>query len=102
MPIHFERELLKYRRTKIVATVGPASATRAVLDDLLRAGVNVFRLNMSHGDHASHRNAYVAIREAALALGINVGVLADLCGPKIRCGVFEGGQAQLQTGSAVT
>ena len=102
MPIEVERKLLKHRRTKIVATVGPSSATPAVLENLLRAGVNVFRLNMSHGDHAGHRKAYIAIREASRASGIDVGVLADLCGPKIRCGVFEGGQAQLQTGSAVT
>src|SRR5438552_8970244 len=102
MPIALERELLKQRRTKIVATVGPTSATPAVLENLIRAGVNVFRLNMSHGDHAGHTKAYSAIRAASRAAGIEVGVLADLCGPKIRCGLFEGGRAELQTGSTVT
>ena len=65
MPIALERDLLKRRRTKIIATVGPSSATPAVLAELVRAGVNVFRLNMSHGDHAGHRSVYTAIREAA-------------------------------------
>jgi pyruvate kinase len=102
MPIALERELLKRRRTKIVATVGPASANAAVLAELIQAGVNVFRLNMSHGDHAGHRKAYALIREAASKAAVEVGVLADLCGPKIRCGLFEGGRAELQTGSTVT
>jgi pyruvate kinase len=102
MPIALERELLKRRRTKIVATVGPVSANVAVLAELIQAGVNVFRLNMSHGDHAGHRKAYALIREAASNVGMDVGILADLCGPKIRCGLFEGGRAELQTGSTVT
>lgn len=102
MPIALERKLLKRRRTKIVATVGPSSAEAAVLEQLINAGVNVFRLNMSHGDYAGHRQAYSMIRRAAQTTGIDVGVLADLCGPKIRCGVFEGGRAELQTGSTVT
>src|SRR5262245_36185623 len=102
MPIAVERELLKWRRTKIVATVGPSSSTTPILEELIRAGVNVFRLNMSHGDHESHQKAYAAIREAAQNTGIDVGVLADLGGPKIRCGLFEGGKAELQTGSPVT
>src|SRR5262245_17012834 len=102
MPIAFERKLLKQRRTKIVATVGPSSAGPAVLEALIRAGVNVFRLNMSHGDHSGHEKAYSAIREAARSSGIDVGVLADLCGPKIRCGLFEGGRAEIQTGATIT
>jgi pyruvate kinase len=85
-----------------VATVGPASSTTPILEELIRAGVNVFRLNMSHGDHEGHQKAYAAIREAARNTGTDVGVLADLCGPKIRCGLFEGGRAELQTGSPVT
>jgi len=101
MPIELERKLLKRRRTKIVATIGPSSADLAVLERLIHAGVNVFRLNMSHGDHGGHRKAYSLIREAARTAGIDVGVLADLCGPKIRCGVFEGGRVDVQTGSTV-
>src|SRR5262245_47847605 len=60
---------LMRRRTKIVATVGPASREPAVLDQLLRAGVNVFRLNFSHGDHAEHGTTYARVRAAAEAAG---------------------------------
>lgn len=94
-------DLLKNRRTKIVATVGPASADRQTLDRLIKAGVNVFRLNMSHGDHETHRAAFENIRTATRELSQPVGVLADLCGPKIRTGRFEGGIAQLQEGEHV-
>ena len=59
---YLKSELLKRRRTKIVATVGPASADAAIIEQLIRAGVNVFRLNMSHGDHATHRGVYERIR----------------------------------------
>ncbi len=78
------------RRTKIVATVGPASSTPEVLRELLIAGVDVFRLNFSHGTHESHRAAYELIREAAQAVGRHVAILQDLSGPKIRTGDHEG------------
>src|SRR2546423_11097900 len=94
--------LLRRRRTKIVATVGPASCAPAVLGGLIRAGVNVFRLNLSHGGHADHRAAYEGVRAAAEAAGEPVAVLADLCGPKIRVGRFAGGQVQLAAGERVT
>jgi pyruvate kinase len=93
---------LKRRRTKIVATVGPASRDSAVLQALIRAGVNVFRLNMSHGSHADHRAAYESIRAAAAAADEPVAVLADLCGPKIRVGLFPGGRLEINTGEQVT
>jgi pyruvate kinase len=102
MSIDLNQPLLKRRRTKIVATIGPASSDPHVLAGLIRAGVNVFRLNMSHGSHEGHRAAYDAIRSAAANVSIDVGVLADLCGPKIRCGMFEDGSIDLETGSAVT
>jgi pyruvate kinase len=95
-------KLLKRRRTKIVATVGPASNKDDVLEQLIRAGVNVFRLNMSHGEHGSHRAAYQRVRAAAERLGEPIAVLADLCGPKIRVGQFGGGKVNLTTGSRVT
>src|SRR5207248_1158827 len=85
---------LKRRRTRIVATVGPASEEPAVLEELIRAGVDVFRLNLSHRDHAYHRTAYGRIRAAAARLDEPVAVLADLCGPKIRVGEFEGGRVE--------
>lgn len=93
---------LKRRRTKIVATLGPASTDPATLERLIHAGVNVFRLNFSHGDHATHGTAYADLRRAAESLGTPVAVLADLCGPKIRVGRFEGGEITLVDGETVT
>jgi pyruvate kinase len=92
---------LRYRRTKIVATVGPTSSDVSTLTELILAGVNVFRLNMSHGTQAEHRERYERIRRAASSAKREVAVLADLCGPKIRVGHFENGQVKLTDGSAV-
>ncbi|HVF53245.1 MAG TPA: pyruvate kinase [Actinomycetota bacterium] len=86
-------ELLLYRRTKIVATLGPSSLERTTVERLIDAGVNVFRLNMSHGDQESHRSAYELVRAAAGDAPI--GILVDLCGAKIRVGRFAGGEIQL-------
>ncbi len=102
MPIAAQPSLLKRRRTKIVATVGPASSSLDVLGQLIDAGVNVFRLNMSHGSHDGHRAAYESIRAAAGHRDKPVAVLADLCGPKIRCGKFEGGSIELRRDQRVT
>ncbi len=95
-------ELLMNRRTKIVATVGPASSSAETLEKLVLAGVNVFRLNMSHGDHASHRVVYEHIRLVSDRLRCPVAVLADLCGPKIRTGKFPDGGLELVDGDQVT
>ena len=95
-------EMLKRRRTKIVATIGPASSDRDTVGRLIDAGVDVFRLNMSHGDHDGHRAAYGHIRASAEERGRPVAVLADLCGPKIRVGRLEGGQIDLVDGETVT
>jgi pyruvate kinase len=81
------------RHTKIIATVGPSCSSPAVLRDLLAAGVDVFRLNFSHGSHESHGGSYQAIRQAAADTGRTVAVMQDLSGPKIRTGPLEGGQA---------
>jgi pyruvate kinase len=87
------------RHTKIIATVGPASREPAVLGALIAAGVDVVRLNFSHGDHASHAASFHAVREAAAAAGRFVAILQDLSGPKIRTGRLTGGQAiTLRTG----
>jgi pyruvate kinase len=94
--------LLKRRRTRLVATVGPASRDEAVLEEMVRAGVDVFRLNLSHGDHATHRTAYERIRAAQALVGEPVAVMADLCGPKIRVGRFQDGSIELTAGEAVT
>ena len=94
-------EHLVHRRTKIIATVGPTSRDPAVLTQLIQAGVNVFRLNLSHGDHADHRTAFENIRAAAAGLKKHIAVLADLCGPKIRVGRFQGGHIALEKGQRV-
>ena len=100
-PIETEIPLLRRRRTKIVATLGPASAGPQVLRELLLEGVDVVRLNMSHGTHAEHRKNYTQLRAIAAELGRHTAVMADLCGPKIRAGEFPGGSIELATGARV-
>lgn len=79
------------RHTKIIATVGPASDSRAVLAELVAAGVDVFRLNFSHGTQESHAEAFRRAREAARGAQRHVGIMQDLAGPKIRTGRLAGG-----------
>ena len=81
------------RRTKIMATLGPASDREAVIHELIAAGVDLFRLNFSHGTHESHAAALARIRAAAEHQGRAVAVLQDLAGPKIRTGMLAGGAA---------
>ena len=80
---------LKIRRTKIIATLGPASSEPNQIESLINVGVNIFRQNFSHGEHSYHKETYSKIRETAKELNKTVGVLADLCGPKIRTGKFK-------------
>jgi pyruvate kinase len=89
------------RRTKIVATVGPASREPETLKQLLEAGVDVFRLNFSHGTAAEHAENVARIRAASEELGREVGLLGDLPGPKLRLGDLEGDVAVLHSGSTV-
>ena len=91
-----------YRRTKIVATVGPSSRDSDTIERMIKAGVNVFRLNMSHDTHDSKGDDYQRIRTAAENVQKPVAVLADLCGPKIRVGAFHNGRIMLAKGDAVT
>ena len=77
-------------RTKIVATIGPASRTPQVLRQLLEAGVNVFRLNFSHGTHEEHSTAFADIRALSREMKRHVAILQDLCGPKMRLNPFPG------------
>ena len=81
------------RHTKIIATVGPASDTDAMLDALIAAGTDIFRLNFSHGTHESQAATYARVRAAAERAGREVAILQDLGGPKIRTGRLEGGTA---------
>ncbi|MBG9325292.1 pyruvate kinase [Corynebacterium belfantii] len=89
------------RRTKIVCTLGPAVASREGILGLVKAGMNVARMNMSHGDHADHEKNYQWVREATDETGCAVGILADLQGPKIRLGRFIDGATVWENGEIV-
>ncbi|MFN3493828.1 MAG: pyruvate kinase, partial [Hydrogenophaga sp.] len=86
------------RATKIVATLGPASSDPDLLEQMIRAGVNVVRLNFSHGTAQDHIDRATLVREAAQRAGREVGIMADLQGPKIRVGKFAEGKVMLQPG----
>jgi pyruvate kinase len=89
------------RRTKIVCTIGPATASPDRLRELVQAGMDVARLNFSHGHRDDHKRVYEMVRKAADAEGHAVGILADLQGPKIRLGRFAGGSVEWRTGEEV-
>jgi len=89
------------RRTKIVCTIGPATGSVAVLERLIKAGMNIARLNLSHGTHHEHARYIQAIRKLSQRLGVNVAILVDLPGPKYRTGKIKGGQAVLKKGARV-
>src|SRR5262252_6624122 len=85
------------RRTKIVCTIGPASSSEQVLKKLIQAGMNVARLNFSHGDNAFHRRVIRTIRRLERKLDRPVAILQDLPGPKIRIGAIEGDHVRLRS-----
>ncbi|QDL92336.1 pyruvate kinase [Paroceanicella profunda] len=87
------------RNVKVVATLGPASSTREVIRDLFEAGADVFRLNMSHGTQDDIRERHRLIREIELELERPIAILADLQGPKLRCGTFANGRETLEIGA---
>ncbi|MFZ5640069.1 MAG: pyruvate kinase [Bacillota bacterium] len=89
------------RRTKIVCTVGPASENKEILKQMILRGMNVARLNFSHGTHEEHARRLAAVREAAAESGRAVGVLLDTKGPEIRTGVVRGDKIELVTGGTV-
>jgi pyruvate kinase len=88
-----------HRATKIVATIGPASSTLETLKQMIEAGLDVVRLNFSHGTADDHRQRAEFVREAARQVGREVGLMADLQGPKIRVGKFENGKVTLVAGN---
>ena len=90
---------MTHRATKIVATLGPASSEPALLEDMIRAGVNVVRLNFSHGTAQDHIDRARLVREVAERAGREVAIMADLQGPKIRVGKFAEGKVQLLPGA---
>jgi pyruvate kinase len=89
----------RQRNVKIVATLGPASDSREMIEALFRAGADVFRLNMSHGTQDEIAARHARIREVEASVGRPIGILADLQGPKLRCGVFAEGAAMLEEGA---
>jgi pyruvate kinase len=89
---------MSHRATKIVATLGPASSDPAMLEEMIRAGVNVVRLNFSHGTAQDHIDRATLVREAAKRAGREVAIMADLQGPKIRVGKFAEGKVFLEHG----
>ena len=92
-------ELLEHRRTKIVCTIGPSTSSPEMLRRLIEAGMNVARLNFSHGDHEGHKLNIDNLRRTAAELGREIGILQDLAGPKIRLGEFE--ERRLAAGEVV-
>jgi len=90
------------RLTRIVATVGPASNSPEMIEKLIKAGVEVFRLNFSHGSHEFHQATFETIRRVAGRLGEPTVILQDVSGPKLRINEFEGGEAQIQNGALFT
>lgn len=92
------KKTLSPRRAKIIATLGPSTSEEEAIESLLKAGVDVVRLNFSHGDHAFFRILVNRVRAVSARLGKTVGILQDLQGPKIRTGLMKGGQIQLHSG----
>jgi pyruvate kinase len=88
------------RHANIVCTLGPSSNTIEILEEMVLAGMNVARLNFSHGTHEDHRKTYEMVREVSRNLDRPVAILQDLQGPKIRVGTFEEGSIQLHRGDS--
>lgn len=93
---------IETRKTKIVATIGPASNSEQAIEELLAAGVNVFRLNLSHGTLSEHKRSIANVRAAAKKLKHPAAILMDLQGPRIRTGIFKDGSIELKPRSEVT
>src|SRR5258708_38674925 len=91
----------RQRNAKIVATLGPASSSEAQIAALFEAGVDVFRLNFSHGTQGDHRDRVAIIREIEKNSGRPIGIMADLQGPKLRLGTFAAGPVTIETGGPI-
>ena len=92
--------LRRSRKAKILATLGPSSEERKTIRSLCQAGVDVFRLNFSHGEQADHERAVKFIRSIEEEVGRPIGILADLQGPKLRVGTFARDSEELEDGAA--
>jgi len=89
------------KKTKIVATIGPSSASKEVLQGMIVNGLNVVRLNFSHGAHEDHKKVIDAVRAIDVELGTHTALLADLQGPKLRVGEMENGSVELVPGQKI-
>ena len=94
--------IVDHQNTKILATVGPASSSYEALLDLVKAGVDVFRLNFSHGKHEDHEKVIQSITRINDKYGLHIGILADLQGPKLRVGQIENNALELKPGDVIT
>jgi pyruvate kinase len=92
----------RQRRTKVVATLGPASSEKAVINRLFQAGADVFRINMSHTNHERMRELVTTIRAVEAENNRPIGILVDLQGPKLRLGTFKDGAAEIDKGQDFT
>jgi pyruvate kinase len=97
MPRHPQRDSA-FVRTKIVCTLGPSSSDKEVIRRMILAGADVFRLNFSHGTHEDHLTRIRTIRELGYEMGRPFAILGDLCGPKLRLGMIEGGETTIVEG----
>src|SRR5688572_25705136 len=94
--------VLDSKKTKIVATLGPSSWDEGTIRKMIQKGLNVARINFSHGDHVTHGNTIDLVRKIAEEERAVVAILADIQGPKIRIGLIEGSGLPLKTGDSVT
>src|ERR1041385_6638652 len=90
-----------FNKTKIVATMGPASTTPAVLEEMIKAGVDICRINFSHGNYDDVKKTIDTIRAINNKINTNVGILADLQGPKLRIGEVENNHVELINGKEI-
>jgi pyruvate kinase len=91
-----------HRKTKIIATLGPATDSEEVISELMQRGMDVARINFSHGTHADHARRVETLRRVATNLGRPLAIMQDIQGPKIRVGTFQGGNVTLEDGATVT
>ena len=87
------------RKTKIIATMGPACESESVLEKMINAGMNMARFNMSHGSHESHKKQIDTIKKLRAKLGVSLPIMVDTKGPEIRIGEFKNGSVELFAGS---
>src|SRR5262247_2728246 len=92
----------RIRSTKLVATIGPSCSSVEVIREMIRAGMNVARLNLSHATHADHATLASRVREASAELGVPVAIMADTKGAEVRSGDVAGGRVELAEGQAFT